>query len=180
MTDVYEPSVTTTNTTKLRTRISYDLTGSRIIKVETGYGTAEKRIALYEWYNNGAALWSVTDAENNLSTVYEYDALGKVEVHVDKERRGKTAKPLWRWMKRRAGVEPSIGHLKQEHRMDRNRLKGISGDLVNAIMSAAGMNFRKLIRQLADFFVFITGWHILGFSGRNPLSPPSLIFCLQT
>jgi len=104
---------------------------------------------------------------------------GKVEVHVDKERRGKTAKSLWRWMKRRAAVEPSIGHLKQEHRMDRNRLKGVSGDLVNAIMSAAGMNFRKLIRQLGDFFVFIQGWHIWKFSGRNPLSPTNLIFCLQ-
>ena len=75
---------------------------------------------------------------------------GKVEVHVDKERHGKTAKSLWRWMKRRAVMEPSIGHLKQEHRMDSNRLKVVSIDLVNAIMSAAGMNFRKLIRQLVD------------------------------
>ena len=43
---------------------------------------------------------------------------GPVKVHVDKVRRGRTAKSLWRWMKRRAAVEPSIGHLKQEHRMD--------------------------------------------------------------
>ena len=77
VTDIYEPSVTATNTAKLRTRISYDQTGSRVVKVETGYGTAEKRTALYEWYNNGAALWSVTDAENNVSTVYEYDNLGR-------------------------------------------------------------------------------------------------------
>ena len=27
-------------------------------------------------------------------------------------------------MKRRVAAEPSIGHLKQEHRIDRNRLKG--------------------------------------------------------
>ncbi|MCG8634811.1 MAG: IS5 family transposase, partial [Desulfobacterales bacterium] len=43
---------------------------------------------------------------------------GNIEVHVDKVRRGRTPKSLWRWMKRRAAVEPSIGHLKQEHRMD--------------------------------------------------------------
>jgi len=86
-----------------------------------------------------------------------------VTVHVDKERRGATAKSLWRWMKRRAAVEPSIGHLKQEHRMDRNRLRGKCGDAMNAILSAAGMNFRKLIRRLADFFAFIPGGHISGF-----------------
>ena len=82
-------------------------------------------------------------------------------------------------MKRRVAVEPSIGHLKQAHRMDRNRLKGQLGDSINAIMSAAGMNFRKLIRRLADFFAFILGWHIWGFACRNPLSPTSPILCFQ-
>jgi transposase, IS5 family len=76
---------------------------------------------------------------------------GPVEVHVDKRRRGRTAKSLWRWMKRRAAIEPGIGHLKREHRMDRNRLKGTLGDCLNAILSAAGMNFRKLLRWAAAF-----------------------------
>jgi transposase, IS5 family len=74
---------------------------------------------------------------------------GPVEVNVDKRRRGRTAKSLWRWIKRRAAVEPGIGHLKREHRMDRNRLKGSLGDCLNAILSAAGMNFRKLLRWAA-------------------------------
>ncbi len=76
---------------------------------------------------------------------------GGVSVHVDKRRRGRTAKSLWRWMKRRAAVEPGIGHLKREHRMDRNRLKGTLGDQINAILSAAGMNFRKLLKAAAFF-----------------------------
>ena len=80
---------------------------------------------------------------------------GEIEVHVDKVRRGRTPKNLWRWMKRRAAVEPSIGHLKQEHRMDRNRLKGKEGDRINAILSAAGMNFSKLLRWLAYFLRFL-------------------------
>jgi IS5 family transposase len=71
---------------------------------------------------------------------------GTSEVHVDKRRRGTTAKSLWRWMKRRAAIEPGIGHLKREHRMDRCRLKGIEGDQINAILSAAGMNFGKLLK----------------------------------
>jgi transposase, IS5 family len=41
-----------------------------------------------------------------------HDYRGTVEVHVDKPRRGETARSLWRWMKRRAAVEPGIGHLK--------------------------------------------------------------------
>lgn len=80
-----------------------------------------------------------------------HDYKGDIEVHVDKVRRGKTAKSLWRWMKRRAAIEPGIGHLKREHRMDRNRLKGKEGDRINAILSAAGMNFLKLLKYAADF-----------------------------
>jgi IS5 family transposase len=83
---------------------------------------------------------------------------GHVAVHVDKRRRGRTTKSLWRWMKRRAAVEPGIGHLKREHRMDRNRLKGTLGDCINAILSAAGMNFKKLLRQAADFLRQIFFW----------------------
>ena len=85
---------------------------------------------------------------------------GHVTVHVDKRRRGKTAKSLWRWMKRRAAVEPGIGHLKSEHRMDRNRLKGTLGECINAILSAAGMNFRKLLQQAADFLRLISLWFL--------------------
>jgi transposase, IS5 family len=80
---------------------------------------------------------------------------GDVQVHVDKRRRGRTAKSMWRWMKRRAAIEPGIGHLKREHRMDRNRLKGVEGDRFNAILSAAGMNFAKLLRWLVDFLRLI-------------------------
>ena len=37
--------------------------------------------------------------------------------------------------------------------MDRNRLKGEDGDQMNAVMSAAGMNFRKLLKWLAGFLI---------------------------
>ena len=78
---------------------------------------------------------------------------GETEIHVDKRRRGRTPKRLWKWMKRRAAVEPSIGHLKQGHRMDRNRLKGEEGDKINAIMSVVGMNFWKLLKHIAATFL---------------------------
>ena len=55
-----------------------------------------------------------------------------------------------REMKRRAAVEPVIGHVKAEHRMDRNYLKGRDGDRINAVLAAAGYNFGLLLRWLAE------------------------------
>ena len=49
-------------------------------------------------------------------------------------------------MKRRAAIEPVIGHMKAEHRMDRNYLKGRNGDRANAVLAAAGYNFGLLLR----------------------------------
>ena len=56
-------------------------------------------------------------------------------------------------MKRRAAVEPSIGHLKNEHRLERNRLKGTAGNEINAILAAAAMNFQKLLRAFWRIFL---------------------------
>src|ERR1017187_6692537 len=82
---------------------------------------------------------------------HAYD--GAVTVHVDKRRRGRTPRALWRWMKRRAAVEPSIGHLKSEHRLERNRLKGVAGNAINAVLAAAAMNFHKLLGAFWRIFL---------------------------
>lgn len=52
--------------------------------------------------------------------------------------------------KRRAAVEPVIGHVKTEHRMDRNYLKGRVGDRINVVLAAADYNFGLLLRWLAE------------------------------
>jgi len=61
-------------------------------------------------------------------------------------------------MKRRAAIEPGIGHLKHGHRMDRNRLKGAEGDMFNAILSATGMNMSKLVKRLVDLLRLVYIW----------------------
>lgn len=76
---------------------------------------------------------------------------GETEVHVDRVRRGRIKKSLWKWMKRRSAIEPTIGHLKKERRMDRNQLKGTEGDRINAVLSAAAMNFSKLLKHAEAF-----------------------------
>ena len=46
---------------------------------------------------------------------------------------------------KRAAIEPIIGHLKSDYRLCRNFLKGIIGDAVNCILSAAAMNFKRVM-----------------------------------
>ena len=72
----------------------------------------------------------------------------KFRVWISGQVRGVT-KPIRREMKRRAAVEPVIGHTKAEHRMGRNYLKGRDGDRINAVLAAAGYNFALLLRWLA-------------------------------
>lgn len=49
-------------------------------------------------------------------------------------------------LRRRAAIEPVIGHLKQGHRMERNHLLGQEGDRINALLTGCGFNLRKLWR----------------------------------
>jgi len=55
-----------------------------------------------------------------------------------------------REMCRRAAVEPVIGHLKDDHRMQRNYLQGRDGDRINAVFAAVGYNFSLLRRWFED------------------------------
>ena len=50
---------------------------------------------------------------------------------------------------KRAGIEPVIGHLKSDHRMMRNYLKGTLGDAINTMMAAAAYNMRHWMNKHA-------------------------------
>jgi IS5 family transposase len=69
-------------------------------------------------------------------------------VYTSGQKRGVTHQ-IKRELRRRSAVEPVIGHLKAEHRMGRNHLAGPAGDATNALMAAAGYNFRLLVTWLA-------------------------------
>ena len=63
--------------------------------------------------------------------------------------------------RRRAGIEPVIGHLKQDFRMARNFLKGAVGDAINLFMAAAAFNFKKWMRKVTHLFALIAFWLFL-------------------
>lgn len=57
-----------------------------------------------------------------------------------------TIEQMRKRFRRRAAIEPVIGHLKSDHRLNRNFLKGFTGDQINLLMAAAAFNFRRWIR----------------------------------
>ena len=76
------------------------------------------------------------------------------------------------WLRRRQAVEPAIGHLKADHRMDRCWLKGAEGDALHAVLCAAGFNIRWLLRAIAALaakaskaLLFVLSWLWLCLQG---------------
>jgi transposase, IS5 family len=106
-------------------------------------------------------------------------------IHVDKGYRGhdypnkfrvwisgqvrRTTSAIKREMKRRAAIEPIIGHLKAEHRMGRNYLNGKEGDRINAVLAAVGFNFSLLLRWLAELLRALIA--ALAQINRQPQTP---------
>jgi IS5 family transposase len=72
--------------------------------------------------------------------------IGDTAIHLANRRKSSMKPSEWRWFRRRNAIEPVIGHMKEDHRMDRNYLKGTEGDKMNAILAACGFNLRKLLR----------------------------------
>jgi len=58
--------------------------------------------------------------------------------------------------RKRAGIEPIIGHIKSNHRLNRNFYKGIIGDNVNIMLAAAAFNFKRMMNKWkSSFWLFL-------------------------
>ena len=69
------------------------------------------------------------------------------KVFISGQKRGVT-RSIKKALKRRSAIEPEIGHMKNDGRLDRCYLKGAVGDAINVVMVAAGHNLRKLLNKL--------------------------------
>jgi IS5 family transposase len=99
---------------------------------------------------------------------------GDVEIHICGPGTGKNfPRSLRRWRRRRAAIEPMIGHRKNDGRLGRNYLLGEDGDRVNVILCAAGHNMRLILAKLAKIFTaFLARFTVLarflaGIAGRG-------------
>jgi len=61
--------------------------------------------------------------------------------------------------KKRAAIEPIIGHIKTDHRLNRNFYKGIMGDNINIMLAAAGFNFKRMMNKWkSSFYTFLESY----------------------
>jgi len=77
------------------------------------------------------------------------------EVFISRQKKNYQTRKMKAAMKRRNAVEPLIGHLKSDHHLGRNYLKGKLGDQLNAIFSGMGYNLRVILKKLRLLFTNI-------------------------
>lgn len=78
-----------------------------------------------------------------------------------------------RELRRRSAIEPLIGHMKAEGHLGRCYLKGRAGDAANAILSAVGHNFRRILAWLSTLLSAILSALLAILSGKPSLNPAS-------
>lgn len=66
--------------------------------------------------------------------------------------------------RRRAAIEPVIGHVKSDHRVGRNFYKGIVGDQVNVLLGAAAFNFKRMLNKYKEAFLGLLGRVLFSFT----------------
>lgn len=76
------------------------------------------------------------------------------QVFISGQRKGIT-RLIKKQMKRRQAIEPHIGHMKNDGKLSRCRLKGVLGDEINAILVGAAYNIHLLLNHLRGLFVQI-------------------------
>ncbi|SMG13233.1 hypothetical protein SAMN06265784_101637 [Paraburkholderia susongensis] len=58
-------------------------------------------------------------------------------------------------IRRRSAIEPAIGHMKADGKLDRNWLKGTLRDVIHAALRGAGHNLRMILRKPRFFSALI-------------------------
>ena len=76
-----------------------------------------------------------------------HDAPDPRRVFISGQKRGVFG-VIKRELRRRSAIEPLIGHMKEEGHLGRCYLKGHAGDAANAILTAVGHNFRRILAWL--------------------------------
>ncbi|KWI34191.1 transposase [Burkholderia ubonensis] len=97
---------------------------------------------------------------------YKGVAIEGVKVYHPGLRRGIT-RSLRAMIRRRSAIEPAIGHMKADGKLDRNWLKGALDDAIHAVLCGAGHNLRMILRKLRIFYALILA-ALLGFKTAAP------------
>jgi IS5 family transposase len=101
-----------------------------------------------------------------------HDAPHPRRVFISGQKRGVFG-AIKRELRRRSAIEPVIGHLKAEGHLGRCYLKGRAGDTANAILSAIGHNFRRILAWLRTFLALVLAAISRIMPIRSALNPAS-------
>ncbi len=83
-----------------------------------------------------------------------HDAHNPRRVFISGQKRGVFG-VIKRELRRRSAIEPVIGHMKAEGHLGRCYLKGRDGDAANAVLTAVGYNFRRILAWLRALLCLI-------------------------
>ena len=101
---------------------------------------------------------------------YRGHGADKHRVFLSGQKRGVTP-TIRREIRRRAAIEPVIGHMKADGHLGRNFLAGPTGDAVNPVLAAAGHNLRLLRAWLVGLLAFLLSLLAISNSVAAPRSP---------
>jgi len=99
------------------------------------------------------------DTQNKIYSLHEIDAyaINKGKDHNGYEFGTKASITITKEkFRKRASIEPIIGHLKSDYRMARNYLKGFIGDEINLLLAATAFNLKKWINIYFYAFFYKT------------------------
>jgi transposase, IS5 family len=91
--------------------------------------------------------------------------VGNTQIEIPKNTKSRYQQAIARKRFRaRAAIEPTIAHLKRNHCLGLNFLKGVAGDIHNALLAGIGYNLKMRLNQIKNqialwlqFFLFLFG-----------------------
>jgi len=161
---LHEPHVDCISKGKAHKRYEFGCKVSLSITHRKNTGLITSAQALHENPFDGHTLQSALQASERITGVkvkrsfvdkgYKGHGITDSEVFISGQRKGIT-RAIRKQLKRRQAIEPHIGHLKNEGKLGLCRLKGIMGDHINTVLSAAAYNLKRILAYLRKLFIQI-------------------------
>lgn len=165
---LHEPEVYCMGKGKAHKKYEYGCKASLVLTQKTGIivGAMTFKTNVYDGHTLEDVLEQTRDLTGRMPRTATVDrgykgkqTVGETQINIPKPRlKRDTAyqkRKKRKYFRRRAAIEPIIGHLKSDHRVARNFLKGQIGDSMNFTMAAAGFNFKKLMVKLKETVLWL-------------------------
>ena len=195
---LHEPDVYCVAKGKAHKKYEYGCKGSVVLTQNTGIivGAMTFEENLYDGHTLDVVLKQTQTLTGNYPKTATVDRGYKGTQKVESTSIIRPSKPLKRdnayqkqrkrkHCRRRAAIEPIIGHIKKDHRAAINYLKGKTGDKVNFAMAASGFNYRKLMKKLRAIALWLytklvsnrkSQLELKSFIQFGLISPPKMSF----